>query len=105
MMKKSLIIIGLFLYFSILITVSPFEKNINSSGNNPLFSQNVSQFVYAQAGGDKSDGGGDKSDGGGDKSDGGGDKSDGGGDKSDGGGDKSDGGSDKSDRKQREYRK
>ena len=98
-MKKSLIIIGLFLYFSILITGSPFEKNINSSGNNPFFSlENVSQFVYAQAGGsDKSDGGSDKSDGGSDKSDGGSDKSDGGSDKSDGGSDKSDGGSDKSD--------
>ena len=68
-MKKSLIIIGLFLYFSILITVSPFEKNINSSGNNLLFSQDVSQFVYAQGGGDKSDGGSNKSDGGSDKSD------------------------------------
>ncbi|HEU5461551.1 MAG TPA: hypothetical protein VFU79_04695 [Nitrososphaeraceae archaeon] len=51
-----------------MITVSPFEKIITSSGKDPFFSQNVSQFVYAQAGGDKSDGGGDKSDGGGDNS-------------------------------------
>src|SRR5215204_3384000 len=104
MLKKSLIIISIFLYLGILTTGSPFKIDISSYGNNPFFSlYNVNQFVYAQQGGsDKSsDGGSDKSsDGGSDKSsDGGSDKSsDGGSDKSsDGGSDKSsDGGSDKS---------
>src|SRR5687768_18487669 len=87
MLKKSLIMISIFLYLSILITGSPLKIDISSYGNNPFFSlDNVNQFVYAQQGGsDKSsDGGSDKS------SDGGSDKS------SDGGSDKSnDDGSDK----------
>ena len=80
MLKKSLIIISIFLYLSILTTGSPFKIDISSYGNNPFFSlHNVNQFVYAQQdGSDKSsDGGNDKSsDGGSDKSsNGGSDKS------------------------------
>ena len=60
MMKKPLIIIGLFLYFSILITGTPFTIDINSHGNHPFFTlKNVSHLVYAQAGSDKSDSGSD----------------------------------------------
>src|SRR5918994_141693 len=72
MLKKSLIIISIFLYLSILTTGSPFKIDISSYGNNPFFSlDNVNQFVYAQQGGsDKSsDSGSDKSsDSGSDKS-------------------------------------
>ncbi|MGH9982031.1 MAG: hypothetical protein ACRD6U_10820 [Nitrososphaeraceae archaeon] len=81
MLKKSLIIISIFLYLSILTTGSPFKIDISSYGNNPFFSlYNVNQFVYAQQGGSdqSSDGGSDQSsDGGSDQSsDGGSDKSD-----------------------------
>src|SRR5688572_3726470 len=104
MLKKSLIMISIFLYLSILITGSPFKIDISSYGNNPFFSlDNVNQFVYAQQGGsdNSSDGGSDNSsDGGSDNSsDGGSDNSsDGGSDNSsDGGSDNSsDGGSDNS---------
>ena len=104
MLKKSLIIISIFLYLSILTTGSPFKIDISSYGNNPFFSlDNVNQFVYAQQGGSdqSSDGGSDQSsDGGSDQSsDGGSDQSsDGGSDQSsDGGSDQSsDGGSDQS---------
>ena len=55
MLKKSLIILGTFLYFSVLITGSPFKVDIISHGTNPFFSlDHFTQFVYAQSGNDKS---------------------------------------------------
>src|SRR5687767_11050662 len=96
MMKKPLIIMGLILYFSILITGAPSIIDINSYGNLPFFSlENVSHLVYAQVGSEKSDSGNDS-----EKSDSGNDseKSDSGNDseKSDSGNDseKSDSGND-----------
>ena len=54
MMKKSLIIIGMFLYISILITGLPFQINTNPIGNNSNFSLDTTNlFVYAQVDGDK----------------------------------------------------
>src|SRR5918994_154207 len=63
MLKKSLIIISIFLYLSILVTGSPFKVDISYNGNDPFFSlDNVNQFVYAQNGSDESsDSGSDES--------------------------------------------
>ncbi len=62
MMKKSLIIIGTFLYISILINGLPFQINTNPSGNNSNFSLDTTNlFVYAQVDGDKGESSGDKS--------------------------------------------
>src|ERR671911_421149 len=63
MLKKSLIIISIFLYLSILVTGSPFKVDISYNGNHPFFSlDNVNQFVYAQNGNDESsDSGNDES--------------------------------------------
>jgi hypothetical protein len=56
MLKKSLIILGTFLYFSVLITGSPFKVDIISHETNPFFSlDHFTQFVYAQSDNDKSD--------------------------------------------------
>jgi hypothetical protein len=63
MLKKSLIIISIFLYLSILVTGSTFKVDISYNGNHPFFSlDNVNQFVYAQNGNDESsDSGNDES--------------------------------------------
>src|ERR687897_807075 len=63
MLKKSLIILSIFLYLSILVTGSPFKVDISYNGNDPFFSlDNVNQFVYAQNGSDESsDSGSDES--------------------------------------------
>ena len=63
MLKKSLIIISIFLYLSILVTGSPFKVDISYNGNDPFFSlDNFNQFVYAQNGSDESsDSGSDES--------------------------------------------
>ncbi len=54
MMKKSLIIIGTFLYICILLTGVPFQINTNHIGNNSNFSlDTINLFVYAQVDGDK----------------------------------------------------
>ncbi|MGZ5551348.1 MAG: hypothetical protein ACXWE7_11240, partial [Nitrososphaeraceae archaeon] len=91
MMKKSLIIIGTFLYISILITGLPFQINTNPIGNNFNFSlDTINQFVYAQVDDDKGDSSGDKGDSSGDKGDSSGDKGDSSGDKGDRSGDKGD---------------
>ena len=69
MMKKSLIIIGTFLYISILITGLPFQINTDHIGNNSKFSLDTTNlFVYAQEDGDKGDSSGDKGDSSGDTS-------------------------------------
>src|ERR687898_366222 len=71
MLKKSLIIISIFLYLSILVTGSPFKVDISYNENDPFFSlDNVNQFAYAQNGSDESsDSGSDESsDSGSDKS-------------------------------------
>src|ERR687898_1962236 len=55
MLKKSLIILSIFLYLSILVTGSPFKVDISYNGNDPFFSlDNFNQFVYAQNGSDES---------------------------------------------------
>src|SRR5918993_59015 len=63
MLKKSLIILSIFLYLSILVTGSPFKVDISYNGNDPFFSlDNFNQFVYAQNGSDESsDSGSDES--------------------------------------------
>ena len=63
MMKKSLIIIGTFLYISILITGLPFQINTNPIGNNSNSSlDTINQFVYAQVDGDNGDSSSDNGD-------------------------------------------
>src|SRR5688572_9390980 len=60
MMKQPWIIMGLILYFSILIIGAPFTIDINAYGNHPIFSLgNVSHLVYAQGDSDKNDSGSD----------------------------------------------
>ncbi len=56
MLKKSLIIISIFLYITVLITGSPFKLDIFSYGTNSFFSlDHFNQIVYAQSGSDKND--------------------------------------------------
>jgi hypothetical protein len=86
MLKKSLIILSTFLYFSVLITGFPLKIDLSSSEDNPFFSlENINHFVYAQDGSDKSESGSDKSESGSDKSESGSDKSESGSDKSESG--------------------
>src|ERR687897_2065641 len=63
MLKKSLIILSIFLYLSILVTGSPFKVDISYNGNDPFFSlDNFNQFVYSKGGsGESSDSGSDES--------------------------------------------
>ncbi|HEX2407971.1 MAG TPA: hypothetical protein VHJ38_12280 [Nitrososphaeraceae archaeon] len=56
MLKKSLIIISIFLYITVLITGSPFKLDIFSYGTNSFFSlDHFNQIVYAQSGSDNND--------------------------------------------------
>jgi hypothetical protein len=62
MLKKSLIILSTFLFFSVLITGFPLKIDIISSEDNPFFSlENINHFVYAQDDSDKSESSSDKS--------------------------------------------
>src|SRR5215208_7134036 len=69
MLKKSLIILSTFLFFSVLITGFPLKIDIISSEDNPFFSlENINHFVYAQDDSDKSESSSDKSESSSDKS-------------------------------------
>jgi hypothetical protein len=110
MLKKSLLFLGLIIYFSITLTTSsPFQNNNLFEGNTISFPENNSEFVYAEKdkGGDdgdkKKDKGGDNDKGGDDgdkKKDKGGDNDKGGDDgdkKKDKGGDNDKGGDERKD--------
>jgi hypothetical protein len=76
MLKKSLIILSTFLFFSVLITGFPLKIDIISSEDNPFFSlENINHFVYAQDDSDKSESSSDKSESSSDKSESSSDKS------------------------------
>src|SRR5215212_1862468 len=62
MLKKSLIILSTFLFFSVLITGFPLKIDIISSEDNPFFSlENINHFVYAESSSDKSESSSDNS--------------------------------------------
>jgi hypothetical protein len=97
MLKKSLIILSTFLFFSVLITGFPLKIDIISSEDNPFFSlENINHFVYAQDDSDKSESSSDKSESSSDKSESSSDKSESSSDKSESSSDKSESSSDNS---------
>src|SRR5215208_924749 len=97
MLKKSLIILSTFLFFSVLITGFPLKIDIISSEDNLFFSlENINHFVYAQDDSDKSESSSDKSESSSDKSESSSDKSESSSDKSESSSDKSESSSDKS---------
>jgi uncharacterized membrane protein required for colicin V production len=90
MLKKSLIILSTFLFFSVLITGFPLKIDIISSEDNPFFSlDSINHFVYAQDDSDKSESSSDKSESSSDKSESSSDKSESSSDKSESSSDKS----------------
>src|SRR5215212_591825 len=97
MLKKSLIILSTFLFFSVLITGFPLKIDIISSEDNPFFSlENINHFVYAQDDSDKSESSSDKSESSSDKNENSSDKSESSSDKSESSSDKRESSSDKS---------
>src|SRR5215208_1503487 len=97
MLKKSLIILSTFLFFSVLITGFPLKIDIISSEDNLFFSlENINHFVYAQDDSDKSESSSDKSESSSDKSESSSDKSESSSDKSESSSDKNESSSDKS---------
>src|SRR5215213_9099772 len=97
MLKKSLIILSTFLFFSVLITGFPLKIDIISSEDNLFFSlENINHFVYAQDDSDKSESSSDKSESSSDKSESSSDKSESSSDKSESSSDKSESSSDNS---------
>src|SRR5215213_5502311 len=97
MLKKSLIILSTFLFFSVLITGFPLKIDIISSEDNPFFSlENINHFVYAQDDSDKSESSSDKSESSSEKNESSSDKSESSSDKSESSSDKSESSSDKS---------